>query len=143
MIKLGNKAYDALKWFITIFLPGVGAVYFALAQTFDFSRIPGVNGTINVMIVVLGVIARISTKQYNNSVNAPDGDLIVMQDPETGEKHVGLGVNGSSLEDMTSKDTVKLTVIDKTQTDPRMAVPPSISTNPGGAGSTAPGNTKS
>jgi hypothetical protein len=113
-LKLSNVWYDRIKWIITIGLPAVGALYFALAQAWDFERIPGVNGTINAIIVFLGVLINYSTKQYNKTENQPDGDLIIAEDPQDGSKYMKLGVN-TSLEDLVSKDKVHLEV---KKTDP-------------------------
>lgn len=119
-MKLSNKVYNAVKYIITIFLPAVGALYFALAQVWDFHRIVGVNGTINALITFGGLLIGYSTRKYNQTTGAPDGDLIVQE--VDGEKYLGLGVN-QSIEAMTAKDQVTLNVVDKTATDPRMPAP--------------------
>lgn len=127
-MKLTNRAYNVIKYTITIFLPAVGALYFALAQVWDFNRTPGVNGTINALITFGGLLIGYSTRQYKKT-NAdvidkdPDGDLVVTQDPSDGTKYLGLVVNAESVEEMTAKDKVTLNVVDKTATDPRMAAP--------------------
>lgn len=110
---LSNKAYNFVKWLITIALPGVGALYFALAQIWKFPQADNVNGTINAVVIFLGLLINYSTRQYNKTVNAPDGDLIVNQ--VDGETYLGLGVN-KSVEDLTHKDQVKLNVVDNTGT---------------------------
>lgn len=117
---LSNKAYNATKWTITVFLPAVGALYFALAQIWDFQRIVGVNATINAIITFGGLLIGYSTKKYNRTVGAPDGDLIITE--VDGEKFPALGVN-SSLEEMSAKDVVTLTVVDKTAEAPAPGVP--------------------
>lgn len=111
MLTLSNKVYDVIKWLITIGLPAVGALYFIIIKVWDFERIPGVNGIINTIIVTVGVYLRYSSKKYSKKENASDGDLIVVTE-ENGGKFLGLGIN-KSLEDMTSKDTVKLNVVEK------------------------------
>lgn len=129
-MRLTDKAYKVIKYGITIFLPAVGTLYFALAQVWDFNRITGVNGTINALITFGGLLIGYSTRQYNKNEGAPDGDLVVMADPDDGSLHPALGVNGS-LEELVAKDQVKLTVVDKTQTDPRLHLPPDTPVNPG------------
>lgn len=108
-MRLGNKTYNTVKWFITIFLPGAGAFYFALAAIWHLPEPNGVNGTINAVIAFGGVLIGLSTRQYNKTEGAPDGDLIVNE--VDGETYLGLGVN-TSIDAMTSKDTVKLNVVD-------------------------------
>lgn len=116
-MKLSNKWYNFLKWLITIVLPAVGAFYFALSQVWHFPGSENVNGTINAVVTFIGLLIGYSTQQYNKTTGAPDGDLIVTQDPETGEKYLGLGVN-NSVEAMTEKDQVKLNVVDNTTPPP-------------------------
>jgi hypothetical protein len=70
--------------------------------------------------VFLGVLLGISTKQYNKTTGAPDGDLIISE--VDGEKFPALGVNGT-LEDLTNKDMVKLNVVDKTGSAPVPNIP--------------------
>lgn len=117
---LKNKWYDRAKWFTTILLPATGAAYYGLASVWHFPQPEGVNGTINVIITFLGVVLGLSSRAYNKTVGAPDGDLIVNE--VDGEKYLALGVN-RSIEDMTSKPEVKLNVVDKTDTDPRLQPP--------------------
>lgn len=115
-VPLTNKWYNRLKWTITVFLPAVGAFYFGLAQVWDFNRVPGVNGTINLLITFGGVFLAYSTSQYNKTANAPDGEFIVNQ--VDGEKFPALGVRkGSSIEELASKDKVTLTVVNNTPVD--------------------------
>lgn len=119
-MRLTDKAYKVIKYTITIFLPAVGALYFALAQTWDFQRITGVNGTINAIITFGGLLIGYSTRQYNKTTGAPDGDLVAQQDPDDGKKYLGLAVNADSVDQILAKDHVVLKVVDKTATDPRM-----------------------
>jgi imidazoleglycerol phosphate synthase glutamine amidotransferase subunit HisH len=111
-MKLSNKAYNFLKWFTTIFLPAVGAFYYALSEIWDFERTFALNATINAVIAFLGVLLGISTRQYNKETRSDtiDGDLVVSE--VDGEKYLALGVN-SSVEAMQSKDTVTLNVVNK------------------------------
>lgn len=120
-MRLQNKAYNVIKYGITIFLPGVGALYFALSEVWDFHRIAGVNGTINALITFGGLLIGYSSRQYNKTgPGSPDGDLIV--GTVDGETYVGLGVE-TSMAALTSKDVVRLKVIDKSATPPAPGVP--------------------
>lgn len=124
---LSNKWYDFLKWFITIFLPAVGALYFTLSEVWGFSNAVPVNGTINAIILFAGLLLAKSTKAFNKTSNVPEveeetasaGDLIVAEDPETGERYLSLGVKGS-VASLVSKEQVRLNVVilDSTPTDP-------------------------
>lgn len=120
-MNLSNKAYNVIKYMITIFLPAAGALYWSLWQIWDFPKIGNVNGTINALIAFGGLLIGYSTRKYNQTVNAPDGDLVVTHDPDSGEKYLGLGVN-TSVAAMTAKQQVRLNVIEAA-TDPRMSRP--------------------
>lgn len=122
---LTNKMYNIIKYVITIFLPAVGALYYGLAQVWDFDRIPGVNGTINVLITFGGLLIGYSTRKYNQiGPGAPDGDLVMHQDPVDKTIYPTLGIK-TSLEEMASKDKVTLTIL-KPDTDTKLVVPPGL-----------------
>jgi hypothetical protein len=124
---LSNKWYDFLKWFITIFLPAVGALYFALSEVWGFSNAVSVNGTINAIILFTGLLLAKSTKAFNKTPGAPAveeetasaGDLIVAEDPDTGERYLSLGVKGS-VDALVRKEQVRLNVVilDQPPADP-------------------------
>lgn len=108
---LTNKIYNILKYFTTIFLPAVGALYYGLAQIWGFQNPEDVNGTISLIIVFLGVLLGLSSRKYSKATHAGfDGDLIVSQDDDG--KYLTLGVN-DSIESMTAKDEVRLKVVEK------------------------------
>ena len=123
-MKMSNQAYNVIKYVITIFLPAVGSLYFVLAETWDFPRIGGVNGTINALITFGGILIGYSSRQYNRNAGAPDGALIVQKDAFDGVTHLGLDIHADSVNAFTAdKDKVTLQVVDKTVTDPRMQAP--------------------
>jgi hypothetical protein len=126
-VTLSNKAYNFIKYLITIFLPAVGAFYFALAQIWDFPRLPGVNGTINAAIAFLGLLIGYSSKQYKKSGESDptSGDLVVAEDPETGEKGLGLAINRDAFENLGDATKVTLNVVQtKAPTAAVTPVPP-------------------
>lgn len=112
---LSNRAYDIIKWLITIGLPAVGAFYLAIGKIWNLPHIVGVNGTINTTIVFLGLLIGYSGRQYKKTEGAPDGDLIVAQDGDS--KYLALGIN-TSIDEMTAKDTVVLKVVEKGSISP-------------------------
>ena len=71
---MSNKLYDALKWIAQLFLPALGALYFALAQIWDFPYGEQIVGTITAVDAFLGVILGISTAQYNKTMNSLKDD---------------------------------------------------------------------
>ena len=70
---VSNKAYDILKWIALILLPALGALYFGLAQIWNFPYAEEIVGTITVVDAFLGAILQISTDQYNkaNKIEPP------------------------------------------------------------------------
>lgn len=57
--------YDVLKWIAMVFLPGIGALYFALAGIWGLPYGEEIVGTITAIDAFLGVLLGISTVQYN------------------------------------------------------------------------------
>ncbi len=110
-MQFSNSVYNAIKWVITIALPATGALYYGLAQVWHFPHADDISGTINVLIVFLGMLIGYSTRQYNKYGGGTDGDLNVNE--VDGEKYLSLGVK-KSVEAMTAKDTVSLRVVDNT-----------------------------
>ncbi len=66
---MSNKMYDVLKWIAMVFLPGAGALYFALAGIWGLPYGEEIVGTITAIDAFLGVLLGISTVQYNKKVN--------------------------------------------------------------------------
>lgn len=100
---LSNQVYDVLKFCIQIVLPGIGALYLALVQVWNLPHSPGVNGTINAVILFLGLLLGYSSRQYNHSDDKYDGDMEVEKD---GEKTVfSLSFNEEPI-DLETKEQV-------------------------------------
>lgn len=113
-MKLSNKWYNGIKFVVTIFLPGVGALYFALAELWHLPNADRVNGSVNALAVFLGLLIGYSTRQFNKSdAQQPDGDLIISE--VDGELYPALGVNKDSLAAMVrGKTQITLDIVDKT-----------------------------
>lgn len=79
---LSNRVYDVLKWVITIVLPAIAVLYFALSQIWGFPNGEQVIGTITAIEVFFGAILGLSTYQYNNSDAKYDGNINVIETPE-------------------------------------------------------------
>jgi hypothetical protein len=72
-----KKVYDALKYIAQVALPGFGALYFALSQTWGLSNGAEVVGTVTSVDVFLGVLLNLSTKAYDKSDAKYDGTVDV------------------------------------------------------------------
>lgn len=62
---LSNKAYDVLKRFTTIVLPGIGTLYFAIAQIWNLPYAEQVVGTVTAIVTFLGGVLQISANNYS------------------------------------------------------------------------------
>lgn len=110
---LSNGTYDLLKFLVTIFLPGVGAFYFAVAQIWGFPNSHGVNGTINALAILLGLLLNYSTRTYNAAEidGRYDGSVFVAEDEEDGTKYLTLGIpQGQTVDTVASKSEIRLRV---------------------------------
>lgn len=66
-MKMNNKTYDVLKWIAQILLPALGALYFGLAEIWNFPYAKEIVGTITVIDAFLGALLGISTAQYKKN----------------------------------------------------------------------------
>lgn len=81
MIK-SNRLYDTLKYIAQVVLPGVGALYFGLAQVWHLPNAEEVVGTVTVVDSFLGVLLKKSSDNYEKSDLKYDGEIHV--DEKTG-----------------------------------------------------------
>lgn len=75
--KLSNGTYDFLKWIATYALPGLGTLYFALAQIWGLPYGEQIVGTITALDTFLGVLLGISSVGYEKSKKDGDGELLI------------------------------------------------------------------
>lgn len=79
--------YDVLKFSTTILLPGLGTLYFTVAQIWGLPYAEEVVGTITALVTFLGLALGVSSKQYNKQQASPaafDGALSANGvDPDT------------------------------------------------------------
>ena len=73
---LNNKVYNVLKWIAQYVLPGLGALYFALASIWGLPYGEQIVGTITAIDVFLGVILGISSNTYNKTMAVIEEPLI-------------------------------------------------------------------
>jgi len=65
---MSNKVYDVLKFIAQIVLPALGTLYFALCSIWGFPYGEEIVGTITAVDVFLGAILKISSMQYNKTI---------------------------------------------------------------------------
>jgi hypothetical protein len=77
---LSNAAYDMTRTFITIVLPLISALYFALWLAFDFPAVEYVLGGLAVLELIYGWTYNASRKRYLASDRGIVGEFVVKQD---------------------------------------------------------------
>lgn len=81
MIK-DSKVYDTLKYIAQIVLPGLGALYFGLADLWNLPEANRVVGTITIVDTFLGLLLKRSSDKYNASDEKFDGSIDVQETEE-------------------------------------------------------------
>lgn len=105
---LSNREYNHLKFFALVVIPGLGALYFGLAQIWGLPKAEEIVGSITVIDTFMGVLLGISTKRYNQS-DAQYGGQINVEESVTGKKTFTLQINGDP-EDLELMDSVTFKV---------------------------------
>lgn len=95
---LSNEAYDSIKFIAMILLPGIGTLYFALAQIWGFPNGPEVVGSITAFDVFLGLLLGLSSQQYNGSDAKYDGTMDIQQHDEGKTFSLSLNTHPEDLE---------------------------------------------
>lgn len=76
-VLLSNKVYDWFKSSSLYVLPALAAAYFGIAQIWGLPYAEEVVGTVAVLETLLGVVLRVSNKQYEGSESRFDGSILV------------------------------------------------------------------
>ena len=69
---MSNTTYDRLKFIAQVVLPAAGTLYAALAGIWGLPYAEQIVGTIVAVDTFLGVVLKISTHQYNKSLEVND-----------------------------------------------------------------------
>lgn len=75
---LGDRTYENVKWVVTIVLPALATLYFALSGIWGLPHAEQVVGTIAAITTFLGILLGISTYNYRSSDARYAGDLVVI-----------------------------------------------------------------
>ena len=78
---LSGPAYKFLKPVATTILPGLSALYLALALIWDLPAAEQVAGTASALNVFLGLMLGLSTRAYNRSDEKYDGQIDIRERP--------------------------------------------------------------
>lgn len=71
---MSNSTYDKLKFIAQVVLPASGTLYAALAGIWGLPYAEQIVGTIVAVDTFLGVVLKISTHQYNKSLEESNGE---------------------------------------------------------------------
>lgn len=91
---LSNGVYDTLKKLVQIIIPAFSALYFTMATIWGWPGAEQVMASLAAIATFLGVLIGLSNKSYNNSESKYDGQMIVVQNDDTGSKVFSLELNG-------------------------------------------------
>lgn len=104
MFVLSEKAYEFFKNLVQLVLPGVGTLYFTIAEIWDLPASEKVVATLAALATFLGVILKISSTTYEKLENWSDGDMIWTED-EDGASKLSFALD-TSPRDLAEKDRV-------------------------------------
>ena len=94
---LSGKQYNAVKWFVLIFLPAAGLFYTTIAGVFDLPYAGEVNQSLVALALFLGTITKVSDVQYRNLKTIQDasrtGYIVGIPDVATDNQKVHVNFN--------------------------------------------------
>lgn len=79
---LSDNLYKTIKWAVGIVLPAAATLILALGEIWDWPNMSQIVGTVTALTTFLGVVAGVSTFQYNESDAAFDGTMRVNRQGE-------------------------------------------------------------
>lgn len=103
-----DKVYNQIKYAAQYWLPGLGALYAALAALWGFPYATEVVGSIAAIDIFLGVLLGLGAASYNKSDAKFDGSLNVTQ-TDNGQFHA-LQLNEGQYQALPSKGEITLKV---------------------------------
>lgn len=104
---LSDAWYEVFKKTITLFLPGLGTLYFAIAQIWGLPAAEEIVGTIVAVCTFLGLFLRQAEKSYDKSDTQFDGNMVISEadHPEYADKKkVKLRVVKAPVVDVVDED---------------------------------------
>lgn len=73
ILNMSNRAYDSIKWVVTVASPALITLYITLAQIWDWVGYEKVVLSISAVTTFLGVLIGLSSKRYSNEFQSPEG----------------------------------------------------------------------
>lgn len=102
VLMLSDHTYDRAKKLVQIVLPAISTLYFTLASIWDFPSTEQVIGSLAAITTFLGVILGVSSKNYQNSDAAFDGQMVVNEVEGTKLFSLELDATPDQIEKMNS-----------------------------------------
>lgn len=81
---ISNKTYNVLKAVVTMFLPGLGTLYYSLAEIWNFGGGEQVLASCSALAIFLGLFLKFADASYNNSDTKYDGEMVVTNKEDGG-----------------------------------------------------------
>ena len=106
--KLNSGFYDLLNNLVMVVFPGLGALYFGLAQIWALPEPEKVVGTITVVTIFLGLFVKKAKNDYDNSDAKYDGVMVIDKSIPGALGVSGLKTNGAPMEDLLEGNQVLL-----------------------------------
>lgn len=106
-MQFSNKVYNVLRDVAQVYLPAVGALYFALAAIWGLPAAEQVSGTVLAVDTALGAVLKLSTSSYNKSDEKFGGTLRV----EDGEDGSTLRIKGVDPVVLTTQDEITFKIV--------------------------------
>lgn len=92
-----DSMYSFGKKLVQVYIPAVSSLYFGLGNIWGFPAIESVVGSFAVIATFIGVCLGLSSKQYDASEAAYEGDIVVTTNDE-GRKLFSLEIHGDPNE---------------------------------------------
>lgn len=108
MILITGKKYDILKELALVWLPALGAAYFAMAGIWGLPSAEQVVGSIVVLDTFIGGILHLSSSAYAKSDKRFDGQVNIVDTPD--KTLFNLELDGDPTELIPQKDQLVLKV---------------------------------
>jgi hypothetical protein len=89
---LPAKVYNFIKYLVLIVMPALTTLYVVVATQWNWDNITNVSVTMTAVTAFLGTIVGISAKNYNNSDERFDGDIVVTR-TEAGNTQFSMELN--------------------------------------------------
>lgn len=110
---LKGKTYDRAKTAVQVWIPATSAAYFGLAQIWGLPGAEKVVGSLAILATFLGVTLGVSSRNYEKSEAAYDGDVVV-KTHETGQVDIVRFAAELTPEELGNKKSVRFKVKEDT-----------------------------